>query len=42
MAITRFGIDLGIFEMLRASREPLSSAQIAEATSAETGLIGML
>ena len=41
MAIMRFVIDLGIFELLQTTCEPMSSTQIAEKTGAEPSLIGV-
>ena len=42
MAVLRLSVDLGIFEMLQATREPLSSTQIAEASGAEPRLVGIV
>jgi demethylsterigmatocystin 6-O-methyltransferase len=41
VAAARIGVDLGIFEALHESKEPLSVAALAEKTGAAPELLGM-
>lgn len=41
IAVARIGVDLGIFEAIDESKEPVSVAALAEKTGAAPELLGM-